>query len=79
MTFSIWTRLEYFISQKKTTLHASGSHYAGGKHAKDRIIVAFCASMTGEKLQPLVTGSLKILGVLIRLTNLKRSACDIHI
>ena len=38
------------------TLHASGSDCAGGKHAKDRITVALCASMAGEKLKPLVIG-----------------------
>ena len=46
----------FYKSGKKTTLHASGSDCAGGKHAKDRITVALCASMAGEKLKPLVIG-----------------------
>lgn len=41
---------------KSTTFCVSGSDLTGGKRAKDRITVALCASMMGEKLKPLVIG-----------------------
>ena len=34
----------------------SGVDCAGGKRSKERITVSLCASMTGEKLKPLVIG-----------------------
>ena len=46
----------FFKDGKQTTFEVQGSDCAGGKHAKDKITVALCASMTGEKLTPLVIG-----------------------
>lgn len=45
-----------FFKAGKRTFVKSGSDCAGGKCAKDRITVLLCASMTGEKLKPLVIG-----------------------
>ena len=47
---------DFFKDGKRTTFAVQGSDCAGGKHAKDRITVALCVSMTGEKLTPLVIG-----------------------
>ncbi|XP_053388839.1 tigger transposable element-derived protein 6-like [Mercenaria mercenaria] len=46
----------FYKQGKSTTFCVAGSDLAGGKRAKDRITVALCASMTGEKLKPLVIG-----------------------
>ena len=46
----------FFRDGKRTTFVPSGSDCAGGKRSKNRITVALCASMTGEKLKPLVIG-----------------------
>lgn len=40
----------------KDTFHLKNVDCAGGKKSKLRITVALCASMEGEKLQPLVIG-----------------------
>ena len=46
----------FFKDGKRTTFAVQGSDCAGGKPAKDRITVALCASMAGEKLTSLVIG-----------------------
>lgn len=46
----------FFKSGGKTTYCDKDTQVSGGKRAKDRVTVALCASMTGEKLQPLVIG-----------------------
>lgn len=46
----------FFKDGKRTTFVPAGSDCAGGKRAKNRITVALCASMMGEKLTPLVIG-----------------------
>lgn len=46
----------FFKSGRWTTYCPSDVDCAGGKRAKNRITVALCASMTGEKLKPLVIG-----------------------
>ena len=44
----------FFRAGKRTTFVVKGSDCAGGKRSKERITVALTASMTGEKLKPLV-------------------------
>jgi len=46
----------FYKQGKLKSFCVSGTDLAGGKRAKDRITVALCASMTGEKLKPLVIG-----------------------
>ena len=44
----------FFKLGRRTTYCVTDADCAGGKKAKNRITVALCASMTGEKLTPLV-------------------------
>ena len=67
----------FYKSGKKTTLHSSGCECAGGKHAKDRITVALCASMTGEKLKPVLIGKFENPRCFNKMD--KKPACDIQI
>ena len=46
----------FFCAGKRTTFTVKESECAGGKNSKERITVALCASMTGEKLKPLIIG-----------------------
>ena len=46
----------FFRALKRKTFVVKGSDCAGGKRSKERITVALCASMTWEKLTPLVIG-----------------------
>ncbi|XP_062566571.1 tigger transposable element-derived protein 4-like [Saccostrea cucullata] len=46
----------FFKDTTRKTFHIKGQDCAGGKRSKERITIALCASMTGEKLQPLVIG-----------------------
>ena len=46
----------FYKQGKSTSFCASGTVLAGGKLAKDRITVALCASLNGEKLKPLIIG-----------------------
>lgn len=46
----------FFRDTTNKTFRVKGSDCAGGKRSKERITVALCASMTGEKIQPLVIG-----------------------
>lgn len=45
-----------FRASRNKTLHVKGEACAGGKQSKERLTVALCASMTGEKYKPLVIG-----------------------
>lgn len=46
----------FFRDTTRKTFHFKGDDCAGGKRSKERITVALCASMTGEKIKPLVIG-----------------------
>jgi hypothetical protein len=46
----------FFKDTTHKTFHQKGLDCAGGKRSKERITIALCASMTGEKLKPLVIG-----------------------
>lgn len=46
----------FFKATTKKSLQLKGELCRGGKMSKDRLTVALCASMTGEKLTPLVIG-----------------------
>jgi predicted DNA-binding protein YlxM (UPF0122 family) len=46
----------FFKDTTRKTFHQKGLDCAGGKRSKERITIALCASMTGEKLQPLIIG-----------------------
>ena len=46
----------FFRDTTRYTFHKKGDDCAGGKRSKERLTVALCASMTGEKLRPLVIG-----------------------
>ncbi|XP_069105391.1 tigger transposable element-derived protein 4-like [Argopecten irradians] len=46
----------FFKDTTKKTFYTKGEDCAGGKRSKERITVALCASMTGEKIRPLVIG-----------------------
>ena len=49
----------FFRDTTRKTLFVKGEECAGGKRAKERITVALCASMCGEKIRPLVIGKSK--------------------
>ena len=40
----------------KSTLKVKNDDCAGGKRSKERITIAWCASVEGEKLKPLIIG-----------------------
>jgi hypothetical protein len=40
----------------RKTLFVKGDDCAGGKRSKERVTLALCASMTGEKIKPLLIG-----------------------
>lgn len=44
----------YLRETKRKSLFVKGDDCAGGKKSKDRITVALCASMCGEKVKPLL-------------------------
>lgn len=46
----------FFRGTTRKTFHFKGDECAGGKMSKERITVAICASMTGEKVKLLVIG-----------------------
>ncbi|XP_052271459.1 tigger transposable element-derived protein 4-like [Dreissena polymorpha] len=46
----------FFRDTTRKSYHFKETELAGGKRSKERITVALCASMTGEKLPPLVIG-----------------------
>ncbi|XP_062609218.1 tigger transposable element-derived protein 4-like [Saccostrea cucullata] len=46
----------FYRDTSRQTLFIKGQDCAGGKRSKERITVALCASMTGEKLKPLLIG-----------------------
>ncbi|XP_052791892.1 tigger transposable element-derived protein 4-like [Mya arenaria] len=46
----------FYRESSRSTFYTKGEDCAGGKRAKERITVALCASMTGEKLKPVVIG-----------------------
>jgi hypothetical protein len=46
----------FYRATTKNTYHIKGDDCASGKMSKDRVTVALCASMTGEKLKPLLIG-----------------------
>ena len=55
--FLIWTKQDYFFRDTTLyTFHKKGDDCGGGKRSKERLTVALCASMTDEKLRPLVIG-----------------------
>ena len=49
----------FYRDTTKATLKVKGDKCAGGKCSKERLTVALCASMTGEKCVPLVIGKCK--------------------
>lgn len=49
----------FFRDTTKNTLKVKGDECVGGKRSKERITIALCASMTGEKVTPLVIGKSK--------------------
>jgi hypothetical protein len=46
----------FYRSVNKNTLKVKGDECAGGKCSKERITLALCSSVTGEKITPLVIG-----------------------
>ena len=46
----------FYRDTNKATLKVKNDDCAGGKRSKERITVALCASMEGEKVKPLVIG-----------------------
>ena len=46
----------FFRGSPKTTFKVRGEDCVGGKFSKERVTVCLCASMTGEKVKPLVIG-----------------------
>ncbi|XP_066268105.1 tigger transposable element-derived protein 4-like [Branchiostoma lanceolatum] len=46
----------FYRTTTKRTLSVQGEQCTGGKQAKDRVTIMLCASMTGEKLKPLIIG-----------------------
>ncbi|XP_053403566.1 tigger transposable element-derived protein 6-like [Mercenaria mercenaria] len=46
----------FFRDSGRKTYRLKGDDCAGGKRSKERITVALCSSMTGEKVKPLVIG-----------------------
>lgn len=46
----------FFKDTTRSTFFKKGEKCSGGKRSKQRLTVALCASMTGEKLKPLVIG-----------------------
>ncbi|XP_045178721.2 tigger transposable element-derived protein 4-like [Mercenaria mercenaria] len=46
----------FFRDTTRKSYHFKDSELVGGKRSKERITVSLCASMTGEKLKPLVIG-----------------------
>ena len=46
----------FYRDTMKKTYHVKGEDCSGGKRSKERITLALCASITGEKLKPLVIG-----------------------
>ena len=49
----------FFKDTTRKTFHIKGEDCPGGKRSKERITAAFCASLTGEKLEPLIIGKSK--------------------
>lgn len=49
----------FFRDTSRKTFHFKGDDCSGGKRSKERITVALCASLTGEKLKPVVIGKSK--------------------
>ncbi|XP_050406602.2 tigger transposable element-derived protein 4, partial [Patella vulgata] len=49
----------FYKDGSRKTFHVKGDDCAGGKRSKERLSVALCASLTGEKLKPLVLGRSK--------------------
>ena len=48
-----------FRDTTKNTLKVKDDECVGGKCSKERITIALCASMTGERVAPLVIGKSK--------------------
>lgn len=46
----------FFRDTNKKSYHLKDVGLAGGERSKERLTVSLCASMTGEKLKPLVIG-----------------------
>ncbi|KAI8502235.1 hypothetical protein Bbelb_198230 [Branchiostoma belcheri] len=46
----------FYRTTTNKTLYVKGQQCSGGKQAKDRLTIMLCASMTGEKEQPLIIG-----------------------
>ena len=46
----------FFRDTTRKTYYTKGDDCAGGKRSKERITIALCASMDGEKVRPLVIG-----------------------
>jgi len=46
----------FYKDTSRKTFHFKKADCAGGKRSKERITVALCASMTGEKIKPIVIG-----------------------
>ncbi|KAK6166482.1 hypothetical protein SNE40_023159 [Patella caerulea] len=49
----------FYKDGSRKTVHVKGDDCAGGKRSTERLSIALCASLTGEKLKPLVLGRLK--------------------
>lgn len=49
----------FFRDTTRKTFHLKGEDCAGGKMSKERITVALCASLTGEKIKAVVIGKSK--------------------
>ena len=49
----------FFKDTTRKTFHIKGEDCPGGKRSKERITVVFCASLTGEKLEPLIISKSK--------------------
>ncbi|KAK3106816.1 hypothetical protein FSP39_000437 [Pinctada imbricata] len=49
----------FYRDTTRQTYHIKGDECAGGKRSKERVTLALCASLTGEKLPPLFIGKSK--------------------
>ena len=56
-----------FRDTTRKTFQFKGEECPGGKRSKERITVAFCASMKGERVKPIVIGKSHALGCFRRL------------
>ncbi|XP_035680164.1 tigger transposable element-derived protein 4-like [Branchiostoma floridae] len=49
----------YYRASTDKTLYAKGDDCSGGKRSKDRVTIAYCANLLGEKEKPIVIGKSK--------------------